>query len=95
MYNAPYIMTKEAECGVIGAAMSMAVALGEHANFEIAAKAMVHYTAEIMPDPEYVELYDKMMPIYARLYEHSKSFYDDLDRLDAENTKQAREKVKS
>ena len=95
MYNAPYIMTKEAECGVIGAAMSMAVALGEHANFENAAKAMVHYTDEIMPDPEYVELYDKMMPIYARLYEHSKSFYDDLDRLDAANTKQAREKINS
>jgi xylulokinase len=95
MYNAPYIMTKEAECGVIGAAMSMAVALGEHANFENAAKVMVHYTDEIMPDPEYVELYDKMMPVYARLYEHSKSFYDDLDRLDAANTKQAREKINS
>jgi xylulokinase len=56
---------------------------------------MVHYTDEIMPDPEYVELYDKMMPVYARLYEHSKSFYDDLDRLDAANTKQAREKINS
>lgn len=88
-------MTKEAECGVIGAAMSMAVALGDYSNFEDAAEAMVDYTDEIKPEPYWVELYDQMMPIYARLYEHSKSFYDDLDRLDATHTKQAREQSNS
>lgn len=95
MYNVPYVITKEAECGVIGAAMSMAVALGDYSNFEDAAKAMVHYTDEIKPDPYWVELYDHMMLIYARLYDHSKSFYDDLDRLDATYTKQAREQSNS
>jgi xylulokinase len=82
LYNVPYVMTQEAECGVIGAAMTMACALCDCRNYEDAAKAMVRYTDEIKPDPEWVELYDKMMPIYARLYEHSKSFYDDLDQLD-------------
>lgn len=88
MYNVPYVMTKEAECGVIGAAITMAYALGDYRNFEDATKAMVRYTDEIKPDPHWVELYDKMMPVYARLYDHSKSFYDDLDQLDADRETQ-------
>ena len=95
MYNVPYVMTEEVECGIIGSAMTMAYALGHYADFDDAAKAMVHYAEEISPDPQLVQLYDKMMPIYARLYEHSKSFYDDLDQLDITNKTQAKEPGKS
>ncbi len=91
LYNVPYVMTQEAECGVIGAAMTMAYSLGDYRNFEDAAKAMVHYTDEIKPDPKWVERYDKMMSIYARLYDHSKSFYDDLDQLDGWNSAHSQE----
>ena len=95
MYNVPYVMTEEVECGIIGSAMTMAYALGHYADFDDAAKAMVHYAEEISPDPQWVELYDKMMPIYARLYDHSKSFYDALDQLDITNNTQAKEPGKS
>ncbi len=83
MYNVPYVVTEEAECGVIGAAITMAVAIGDKPDFIDAARTMVRYGEEFTPDPRWVELYDNMMPLYSKLYEHSQVFYDDLDRITA------------
>lgn len=40
---------------------------------------MVRMAEEIAPDPSWAERYDRMMPIYARLYAAAQGFYDDLD----------------
>ena len=37
--------------------------------------------AEITPDPAWAERYDRMMPIYERLYRGAQAFYADLDAL--------------
>jgi xylulokinase len=34
-----------------------------------------------LPDPRASDTYDRMMPIFDRLYTSSQQFYDDLDRL--------------
>lgn len=81
MYNVPYLVPKELECGVIGAAMLMATSIGDMPDIAQAAAVMVDFASEIQPDPAWVEVYDRMMPIYAGLYEAAKPFHDQLERL--------------
>ncbi|WP_194093959.1 xylulokinase [Marivivens aquimaris] len=83
MYNVPYLVPEELECGVVGAAMLMSSATGVTSSVNAAAKQMVRFTEEILPDPEWVEKYDRMMPVYSRLYDGAKAFYDDLEALEA------------
>ena len=81
MYGVPYVVPEELECGIVGAAMLAAVAAGDIADLNDATARMVRYGAEVLPDPAAAERYDRMMPIYARLYRAAQGFYDDLDRL--------------
>jgi xylulokinase len=81
MYGVPYVVPEELECGVVGAAALMAASTGDAPDLDAAVARMVRYEAEIQPDPAWTDLYGRMMPIYTRLYEQSKSFYDDLDAL--------------
>ena len=80
MYGVPYLVPEELECGIVGAAMLASVAAGDRADLR-AAGAMVRMAEEIAPDPAWAERYDRMMPIYARLYGAAQGFYDDLDAL--------------
>ncbi len=81
MYGVPYVVPEELECGVVGATALMAVSTGNAPDLDAAIASMVRFGAEIPPDPAWTDQYDRMMPIYTRLYEQSKAFYDDLDRL--------------
>ena len=81
MYNVPYLVPEELECGVVGAAMLMSVATGEAQDLETAAQKMVCYSSEVQPDPAWRDTFDEMMPIYSKLYQASQSIYDDLDAL--------------
>lgn len=81
MYNTPYLVPEELECGVIGAAMLMATATGATPDLDSAAARMIRFADEIAPDPRWTDIYDRMMPIYSRIYQASQAFYDDLDAL--------------
>ena len=81
MYNVPYLVPEELECGVVGSAMLMATATGASDTLESAAKTMIRFTQDVPPDPRWAEVYDKMMPLYESLYLTSQSLYDDLDQL--------------
>lgn len=81
MYRVPYLVPEELECGVVGAAALMAASTGAAPDLESAVDRMVRFETEIQPDPQWSDLYDRMMPIYARLYEGSKAYWDDLDAL--------------
>jgi xylulokinase len=81
MYGTPIVVPREPECGVIGCAALVGAALGDHASPEAAADALVRFDEEIAPDPAWQERYDAMAPTFDRLYRHSQTFYDDLDRL--------------
>ena len=81
MYGVPYVVPEELECGIVGAAMLASVAAGDQPDLDTATANMVRYGAEIRPDTVWAERYDRMMPIYARLYRAAQDFYDDLDAL--------------
>lgn len=81
MYNVPYAVPEELECGVVGAAMLASVAAGDTADVNEATRTMVRFIEDVHPDPQTVALYDEMMPIYADLYAAAQPFYARLDGL--------------
>lgn len=81
VYNVPIIVPTEAECGIVGCAALAQTAMGRHASLTAAAQALVHYAAEVTPDPAWSDTYARMQPVFNRLYQHSQQFYDDLDAL--------------
>ncbi|MBI2253215.1 MAG: pentose kinase [Proteobacteria bacterium] len=80
-YNIPILVPEEAECGVVGCAAIAAAATGRFRKAEDAADAFVHYKGETLPDPGWAETYQRMQPVFNRLYRHSQALYDDLDAL--------------
>lgn len=81
MYNVPYLVPEELECGVVGAAVLMAAAIGDESNVDSAVKKMVRYKREIAPDAAWVAVYDKMMPTFEKIYSAAQPIYADLDVL--------------
>ena len=81
MYNTPYVVPQELECGVVGAAILMAHATGKFADLSSASRHMVRLGNQINPNSEWCELYDRMMPIYHDLYHSSQQFYDRINQL--------------
>lgn len=81
LYNVPYAVPEELECGVVGAAMLASIAAGHNADVGEATRAMVRFVEDVHPDPQTVALYDDMMPIYADLYTAAQPFYARLDAL--------------
>jgi len=81
MYKTPIIVPAEPEGGVIGCAMLAATAMGHFSSLEAAARKFVRFVREFHPEPAAGEVYDRMMPIFERVYAHSQNIYDDLDRL--------------
>jgi xylulokinase len=81
MYRTPILVPAQLECGVIGCAILAATAHGQFARLGDAVAAFVQFEREVLPDPRASDTYDRMMPIFERLYVSSQQFYDDLDRL--------------
>lgn len=81
MYRTPILVPAELECGVLGCAILAATAHGQFARVSDAVRAFVQYEREVLPDPRAADQYDRMMPVFERLYISSQQFYDDLDRL--------------
>ncbi|MDX3927760.1 MAG: FGGY family carbohydrate kinase [Shinella sp.] len=81
VYNLPILVPAEAECGIVGCAAMAATATGRFSRVEDAAEAFVSYSEEILPESAWVETYASMQGFFEKLYFHSQSLYDDLDRL--------------
>lgn len=81
MYRVPYLVPEELECGIVGAAVLMAAATGDAPDIETAASRMVRFSSEVALDPAWAERYDRMMPLYSRLYATAQQFYAELDAL--------------
>lgn len=86
MYRTLILVPAEVECGVIGCAVLAATAMGRFARLGDAVDAFVRFEREVQPDPYASDVYDRMMPIFERLYANAQQFYDDLDRLAVEPT---------
>jgi len=81
MYRTPYRVPEELECGLVGAAILMAVANGQASDLNAATAQMVRLGAPIEPNPETADLYDRIMPIYADRYETAIPLYTRLAAL--------------
>ena len=81
MYNVPYLVPEELECGVVGCAAMMATAVGDIGSLDDAVASMVRYSKRIEPNPVWAERYDRMMPLFDDLYSSSQPFYARLDAL--------------
>ncbi len=81
MLDTPVVVPAEPECGVIGCAALARTALGDFPSPEAAADELVRFQEEIVPDPAWRDRYDRMAPVFDRLYVQSQAVYDDLDRL--------------
>ena len=82
MYDAPVLIPSEAESGVLGCAILGWLAVGQLASLADGVARLVRYEQEIPPDPAWRDRYDRMAPIFNRLYRTAQDFYDDLDALD-------------
>ncbi|MDR5839113.1 FGGY family carbohydrate kinase [Caballeronia sp. LZ034LL] len=81
MYRTPILVPTQVECGVTGCAILAATAHGQFARLADAVDAFVSFEQEVLPDERASDTYDRMMPIFERLYLNAQQFYDDLDRL--------------
>lgn len=81
VYGIPILVPEEAECGIVGCAAMAAAATGQFSRIEDAAGAYVSYGEEVRPDPAWADVYRPMQAFFEKLYHHSQSLYDDLDRL--------------
>jgi xylulokinase len=81
MYRTPILVPAEVECGVMGCAVLAATALGQFPRLDDAVAAFVRFEREVPPDPRASDTYDRMMPLFEKLYAHSGQFYDELDRI--------------
>jgi xylulokinase len=78
IYNCPILVPSEPECGVVGCAMLAGYASGLFTNLE-AVSQRVQYSDEIVPNPEWMERYQKMQKLFDELYEVSEQFWDRLE----------------
>ena len=81
VYGRPILIPEEPECGLVGCAALAAVATGTASTLPEAAARTVRHGREVAPDPAWAERYAAMQPVFDRLCEASRDFYDDLDRL--------------
>jgi xylulokinase len=81
IYGVPIVVPQEQECGLLGCAAMGAVAMGQFSTLADAVDAFVRYDKEIAPEPAWQEKYQRMQPIFDRLYFAGQAFYDDLDAL--------------
>ena len=81
MYKTPIVVPSEPEGGVVGCAMLAATALGHFSTLQESAKHFVRFEREFLPDARASDTYDRMMPIFDRIYLQSQTLYDDLDKL--------------
>ncbi len=82
-YGCPALTVEEPECGVVGAAVLAAAAVGLHPDLDAAAAAMVRPAGEIHPDPQTAEAYARMRPLFDELHAASAPLWDALDGLTA------------
>ncbi|WJH38677.1 FGGY family carbohydrate kinase (plasmid) [Aliirhizobium terrae] len=81
VYDIPILVPREAECGLVGCGIMAATATGRFSDLQAAADAYVAYDEEIRPDPAWADTYRPMQTFFEKLYQHSQTLYDDLDRL--------------
>ncbi len=81
VYNVPVVVPANVESGILGCAILAGVGAGIFATAAEAARRLVRYEGEYLPQPAQVERYRKAAALFDRLYELSGPLYAELDAL--------------
>lgn len=79
IYNTTILVPSEPECGVLGCAMLAGFAAGFFSSLESARADLVRYEGEVLPNPRWVERYQKLQSVFDDLYQSSEKFWDRLE----------------
>lgn len=71
VFNLPAVRNVVNGAAGLGSAICAAVATGVYGSFEEAVEGMVKIQDTFVPNPENVELYQKMIPIYKDITVHT------------------------
>lgn len=71
VFNLPTVRNEVNGAAGMGAAICAAVAAGVYGSFEEAVAQMVRYKDTFEPDPEHVDLYARMLPIYSNITKYT------------------------
>lgn len=66
------------EQGIMGAAMAAAIGAGLYENYEQAARQMVHVSGQVLPRPQYKDIYEKKYRAYRTLVEALNPVWEQL-----------------
>ena len=88
IYNRRILIPEEPECGLVGCAALASVATGQSSNLIAATERLVRHSKEVQPNAAWAEHYAQMQPVFDRLYESSRQFYNDLDTLSSATIKE-------
>lgn len=79
IFNLPAVRPHTYETSGLGAAMNLAVGLGLHANYEVAAAAMCRPGKRFEPKPEARDLYEQLYQrVYRKLYPQLQGMYKEI-----------------
>jgi xylulokinase len=81
VYGCPILTTADPECGVLGCAMLAGVGAGIFNNLDDAVQRLVRYDAEIQPNPQWSERYDRTAAFFNRVYSQSEDYWDEMEKL--------------
>ncbi len=71
VFNMPVVRNEVNGAAGMGSAICAAVAAGVYGSFEEAVENMVRFKDTFVPNPENVELYEKLVPIYSGITAHT------------------------
>lgn len=69
------------ETGTLGCAMSVAVALGDYADFREAARGMIQVREAVLPIPEHSALYRRRYAVYRKILDAMDPVWDGMQEL--------------
>jgi xylulokinase len=81
IYGCPILTTTDPECGVLGCAMLAGVGAGIFNNLDDAVQRLVRYNAEIQPNPQWSDRYDRAAAFFNRVYSQSEDYWDEMEKL--------------
>lgn len=82
IFNLPIVRGETAETSGLGAAIITAYGTGEYDSLETAAKKMVSYKNEFLPNAEHVELYRQLHDkVYKKMYRTLEPLYHEIRKI--------------
>jgi xylulokinase len=81
IYRCPILIPSEPEGGVLGCATLAGLGAGLFASLSDATAKLVHYDSEVLPNPDWVDRYQRMQALFDDLYTQNEQNWDRFTQL--------------